>query len=204
MHQSLADDLFKRMRMYKLRAKVEIEDLRQTHRVGYSTEAGERDRLGPVQLGYRVIAPVGDTADWVADDTPYHRARIAAGILHQGNDFPANDTFAHSIGMDILDGIDIAKGCYVGQEVVSRMKHRGTARRRPVILRGVDAAPGSPILAGEREAGTVGQVVDGSAVASVRLDRITDDTTVTVGGRAVEIALPAWATYALGETLAEG
>ncbi|QQR38109.1 CAF17-like 4Fe-4S cluster assembly/insertion protein YgfZ [Devosia rhizoryzae] len=198
-HQSVADDFFKRMRMYKLRAKVEIEDLRATHRVGFSTDAGDRDR----DLGFRVIAPVEQTADWVADDTPYQKARIAAGILHQGNDFPANDTFAHDIGMDILGGIDFAKGCYVGQEVVSRMKHRGTARRRPVMVSSIDAPAGSPVLANGREAGTVGQVVDGGAVAIIRLDRITGPSTVTVDGKPVKIALPAWATYHFGDTVAE-
>ncbi|NGP17488.1 CAF17-like 4Fe-4S cluster assembly/insertion protein YgfZ [Devosia aurantiaca] len=185
--------------MYKLRAKVEIEDLRATHRVGFSTDAGDRDR----DLGFRVIAPVEQTADWVADDTQYHRARIASGILHQGNDFPANDTFAHDIGMDILGGIDFAKGCYVGQEVVSRMKHRGTARRRPVIVYDIDAPTGSAIAANGREAGTVGQVVDGGAVAIIRLDRISDPKAVTVDGKPVEIALPAWATYQFGDTAAE-
>jgi tRNA-modifying protein YgfZ len=200
-HQSVADDFFKRMRMYKLRAKVEIEDLRETHRVGFSTEAGERDRLGPVQLGYRVIAPIAGTATWLQDDTVYHQARIAAGILHQGNDFPANDTFAHDIGMDMLDGIDFAKGCYVGQEVVSRMKHRGTARRRPVILHGVDAPSGSAVMAGGREAGSVGQVVEGNAVAVLRLDRIEDPASVTVEGKPVALELPSWASYNFGDAV---
>lgn len=202
-HQSVADDFFKRMRMYKLRAKAEIEDLRATHRVGFSTEAGERDRTGPVQLGSRVIAPIEKASGWVQDDTPYHAARIASGILHQGNDFPANDAFAHDIGMDLLEGIDFIKGCYVGQEVVSRMKHRGTARRRPVIVSGIEAASGSAVVAGGREAGTLGQVVNGNAVAILRLDRITDPDAVTVEGKLVKVALPQWATYRFGETIAD-
>ena len=129
--------------------------------------------------------------------------RIGAGIAHLGNDFPANDAFAHDIGMDLLDGIDFAKGCYVGQEVVSRMKHRGTARRRPVIVSGIEGEAGQAVMANGREAGTVGQVVDGKAVAIVRLDRITDPAAVTVGGRPVHIELPAWANYRLGDAVAE-
>jgi folate-binding protein YgfZ len=204
-HHSVADDFFKRMRMYRLRAKVEIDDLRESHRVGFSTEASglaHKDRLGPVALGYRIIAPVEATAGW-AGDAEYHRVRIEAGILHQGNDFPANDAFAHDIGLDILDGIDFAKGCYVGQEVVSRMKHRGTARRRPVIVSGIEAEAGTPIVAGGREAGTIGQVVGGKAVAILRLDRITDPSAVTVGGKVVSLALPAWATYQFGEAVSD-
>jgi len=205
-HQSVADDFFKRMRMYRLRAKVEIEDLRESHRVGYSADPAAgllANRRGPVQLGWQAIAPLSDSTGWIDDDRPYHLARIAAGILHQGNDFPANEAFAHDIAMDLLNGIDFAKGCYVGQEVVSRMKHRGTARRRPVILSGVPGSGGQPVLAGGREAGTVGQVVDGRAVASVRLDRISDPAAVTVDGAPATIALPDWAEYRFGEAASE-
>ena len=205
-HTSVANDFLKRMKMYRLRAKVDIDDLRETHSVGFATvpsHLAHKDRLGPVALGYRIIAPVEATADWSPDKTPYDAARIANGILHQGDDFPANDTFAHDIGLDILDGIDFAKGCYVGQEVVSRMKHRGTARRRPVIVSGIDAPAGSAVVAGGREAGTIGQVVDGQAVAILRLDRITDPTAVTVDGKPVTLALPAWATYQFGQAVSE-
>jgi folate-binding protein YgfZ len=204
-HQSVADDFFKRMKMYRLRAKAEIDDLRETHRVGFAqneepTGLRHTDRMGPIDMGWRVIAPVEATTGWVQNDSFYHAERIGVGIAHQGNDFPANDAFAHDIGLDILDGIDFEKGCYVGQEVVSRMKHRGTARRRPVIVLGVDAPAGSPVLANGREAGTIGQVVDGAAVAIVRLDRITDPAAVTVDGKPVSVALPVWATYAFGES----
>lgn len=205
-HKSVADDFFKRMRMYRLRAKAEIEDLRETHRVGFSaTEipGAQVDRLGPVQLGWRIIAPLDATRDWLSDDTAYHEARIAAGILHQGNDFPANDAFAHDLGLDIVEGIDFAKGCYVGQEVVSRMKHRGTARRRPVIISGLTAPTGTPVLAGTREAGTIGQVVGDKAVAILRLDRITDLSAVTVEGKPVTLTLPSWAPYQFGDVAAE-
>lgn len=201
-HLSVADDFFKRMRMYRLRAKVEIDDLRATHRVGFSSQelpGAARDRLGPVQLGWQVIAPLESVADWVGDDSGYHAIRIANGILHQGNDFPANDAFAHDIGLDILDGIDFVKGCYVGQEVVSRMKHRGTARRRPVIVSGIEAAAGSPVEAGGRAAGNIGQVVDGKALAILRLDRIADSEAAGIGGRNVRLTLPDWANYRFGE-----
>lgn len=205
-HAGVADDFFKRMKMYRLRAKVEIDDLRQSHRVGWSADpvaGAQADRRAPVELGWRRVAPIEAASDWTTDEAAFHAARIAAGILVQGNDFPANEAFAHDIGMDLLEGIDFQKGCYVGQEVVSRMKHRGTARRRPVIISGIDASAGTPVMAGDREAGTIGQVVDGLAVAIVRLDRITDPAAVAVGGKPVTIALPTWANYQLGEAIAE-
>lgn len=207
-HQSVADDFFKRMKMYRLRSQVVIDDLRESHRVGFAQDAepeGIRftDRMGPLDLGWQTIAPTEASAGWVQDDSFYHAERISVGILHQGNDFPANDTFAHDIGFDILDGIDFEKGCYVGQEVVSRMKHRGTARRRPVLVHGVDAPSGSAVITGSRKAGTIGQVVDGNAVAILRLDRITDPTAAMVEGKPVQLSLPVWATYAFGEATAE-
>lgn len=201
-HVSVADDFFRRMRMYRLRAQVVIDDLRESHSVGWAEASHEAIShvadFGPVRLGSRVIA--AREAGWVAD-AAYRKARIAAGIAELGEDFAPDTTFAHDIGMDLLDGIDFAKGCYVGQEVVSRMKHRGTARRRPVVVSGlVDADAGAAVMAGEREAGTVGAVAGGEAVAIIRLDRISDAATVTVNGKAVRLHLPTWARYGFGES----
>lgn len=202
---SVADAFIRRMKMYRLRAKMDIDDLRETHAVGWSedgTGTGVIDadpRAGG--LGYRVIADKPDAAAWRADSTAHTAARIAAGIAELGPDFSADTAFAHDIALDALDGIDFVKGCYIGQEVVSRMKHRGTARRRPVIVSGIEAAPNSPVTLGEREAGTIGAVVDGKAVAILRLDRIIDPAAATVGGKPVSLALPAWATYAFGESV---
>jgi tRNA-modifying protein YgfZ len=83
------------------------------------------------------------------------------------------------------------------------MKHRGTARRRPVIVSGIDAPAGSAVVNGGREAGTIGQVVDGKAVGVLRLDRITDTAAVTVDGKPVTVTLPAWATYQFGDVVAD-
>ncbi|KKC41492.1 hypothetical protein WH87_00680 [Devosia epidermidihirudinis] len=204
-HQSVADDFFKRMKMYRLRANAVIDDLRETHRVGYGVEPAPQfvshlDRLGAIEMGYRIIAPVEATADWVGDDRDYQAARIAAGIPQLGPDFGANEAFAHDLGMDILDGIDFEKGCYVGQEVVSRMKHRGTARRRPVVVSSTDAPAGTSVIAGGRDAGSVGRSVDGKAVAILRLDRITDPSAVTIADQPVSVTLPTWATYVFGES----
>lgn len=203
-----ADAFLKRMRMYRLRAAVEIEDLRETHAVGWSADGTASAGLVHADpraggLGARVIAPTSETTGWTAPDTAFAARRIAAGVPEQGPDFASDTTFAHDIGMDLLDGIDFLKGCYIGQEVVSRMKHRGTARRRPVIVTGVDAPSGTPVVASGREAGSVGEVVDGRAVAILRLDRITDAEAVTVADRPVKLLLPAWATYGLGEAPGE-
>lgn len=202
-HVDMADDFLRRMKLYRLRAKVEIEDLRVTHVVGWSDDAAAGD-ADPRGIGARLVAEHG--VGWPADETPFAAARISRGVVELGQDFVANELFPHDIGMDLLHGVDLKKGCYVGQEVVSRMEHRGTARRRPVIATGipVGAVAGTPILAGEREAGLVGYVADGSAVGIVRLDRITDGVTPSVGGSPVTLALPDWATYRFGESPRDG
>ena len=199
-HAGMADAFLKKMKMYRLRAQVEIEDLRETHVVGWTDEA---DAPGVVHddermTGWRFIAERG--IDLPRDETPFVAERIAFGIAEQGADFATDTVFPHDIGMDFLGGIDFKKGCYIGQEVVSRMQHRGTARRRPVIVSALPAAaaPGAPIMVGDREAGTVGQVVDGKAVAILRLDRVPDASCASCGGLPVSLHLPPWAPYGFG------
>lgn len=189
--QTVADSFLKRMKMYRLRAAVTIDDLRPSHAVGYD----------PAAEVSHVIGTRDEAAGWAAPDTRCDAARIARGLAELGPDFGADEVFPHDIGMDLLEGVDFKKGCYIGQEVVSRMQHRGTARRRPVIVSGVDAVAGTPVMAGGRDSGVIGTPVDGRAVAIVRLDRF-DGGEVTVDGRPVTIALPLWATYRLGESAA--
>jgi len=209
-HRDVADAFFKRMRMYKLRANVTMEDLRETHVVGWTAAGPEGSvaDLDPrgIDLGWRIIASGEAATGWRDDDIAWHWARISGGIAEMGAEFATDVVFPHDIGMDLLGGVDFTKGCYVGQEVVSRMQHRGTARRRPVIVSGLpaDAAPGMPILVGEREAGSIGPPVNGEAVAIVRLDRFDGSAEPTVGGLPVELNLRRWATYKFGEAAEEG
>ena len=208
----LAADFAKKMKLYRLRAKAEIE-LRPDRAVLWSPDGTlpegaitYRDERDP-GLGVRAIVPAASAeglpiAGDNRPDDPFVAAAIAAGLA---DGFAPNEVFAHDIGLDLLGGIDFVKGCYIGQEVVSRMKHRGTARRRPVIVSGIDgnSAPGTAVLASGREAGVIGPVAKGRAVAIIRLDRITDPGAVTVGGAPVTLDLPDWATYRLGEPDAE-
>ncbi|GGA55749.1 CAF17-like 4Fe-4S cluster assembly/insertion protein YgfZ [Pelagibacterium lentulum] len=201
-HKSVAEAFFKRMKMYRLRAKVEIEMLNESHRVGWSaiqTETGicHKDPRAN-EMGFRIIAAAEIAADW-AEGTGQAGARIAAGIAELGPDFPTEDAFPHDLGMDQRDAIDFKKGCYVGQEVVSRMQHRGTARRRPAIVSGLPENLDSQTLTVDgKSVGTFGQVVAGQAVAIVRIDKIDDPENVVAGDTPVTLALPEWARYAFG------
>ena len=201
--ESVAENFMKRMRLYKLRADVTFEVCTQSHVIGWSSEpvadvVSDQDGRDE-SLGYRLIAPAELAEHW-PDGQNHLRRRIAYGVLELGPDFGADTTFPHDIAMDLLGGIDFEKGCYVGQEVVSRMKHRGTARRRPVIVAGDALAPAAPVMMGTREAGALGTVHDGTALAIVRLDRITDPQAVTVADMPASLALPSWASYAFSDS----
>ena len=106
------------------------------------------------------------------------------------------DAFPHETNMDRLHGVDFDKGCYVGQEVVSRMQHRGTARTRTVRLILEDAPPeaGVAIVAGDKPVGTMGSSADGMGLGLLRIDRAADaldaGVPLTAGGIAIRLAEP--------------
>lgn len=196
-----AEAFAKRLALYKLRAKVEIAaapDLAVSVEWPGAPERPTDPRLAA--LGSRWMAPAGSVAT-DASGADWHRHRVALAIPEGGVDFVFGDTFPHDAAMDSLHGIAFAKGCYIGQEVVSRMRHRGTARRRIVAL-SADAVfpePGTEITAGDRPIGRLGSSADGRAIGLVRLDRLRaaldSGAIIRAGGEEVGVQLPAWATY---------
>ena len=205
-----AEAFAKRLSLYRLRAKVEIAvapeqatfamwgDPAPTPSQQGGAGAPGDPRLAA--LGSRWIAPIGsvNTDATVAD---WHRHRISLAIPEGGIDFVFGDAFPFDAGMDSLNGVAFDKGCYIGQEVVSRMRHRGTARRRIVALhaKGPLPEPGAEIVAGERPLGRLGSSSDGKGIGLVRLDRLRaaldEHLAVRAGAEEVAVALPAWATY---------
>ena len=223
----MAPDLAKRLGFYKLRAKVAVEDLSETLAVvaGWGDAAAPDDAIGLIggdprlkALGWRAIVAAEDAAALASPPegeaesrearpgegesaTPghgaYHAHRIALGVPEGGKDFLFNDTFPHEALMDQLNGIDFDKGCYIGQEVVSRMQHRGTARTRivPVVYEdGFTAEPWSEVTAGERRLGKVGTGANGRGLVMIRLDRAADalaaGEAIRAGGMPVRIEKP--------------
>ena len=124
------------------------------------------------------------------------RSPTNCGAPRGGIDFIYGDAFPHETNMDRLHGVDFDKGCYVGQEVVSRMEHRGTARTRTVRVRLDGAAPeiGVPVLAGDRPVGTMGSAANGLGLALLRVDRVTDaldaGLALTAGGLPLHLVSP--------------
>ena len=165
-------------------------------------------------LGWRALVPADGTeqAD-VGDAAAYDRLRIGLGVPALGLDYQSGDVVPHDVNFDDLNAIDFRKGCYIGQEIVSRMKHRGTARRRLVQVRPVDgtaALPvaGTEIVAGHRAIGTMGSSRDGEGLAILRLDWVKDaldrDVAIAAGGIALSVRLPAYANFDFPATVAEG
>jgi tRNA-modifying protein YgfZ len=210
----LAENLLKRLGFYKLRAKVTLAAASDKWRVaaawGEGAEAALaasanmafRDpRLGA--LGFRGFVEQGKAAAFAADSAGYEAARIAAAVPEGGKDYAYGDAFPHEACYDLLGGVSFKKGCYVGQEVVSRMQHRGTARTRVLAVSAVAELPagGADILADGFAVGRLGSVDGTKGIALARLDRVAEALAkgqpLTAGGVALTLQVPAWANYSL-------
>jgi tRNA-modifying protein YgfZ len=208
--RALAKTLTDKLAFYKLRAKVAVENLSDSLGVIAAWDgepavtpdlafADPRDQalgwriLAPQELAAKVAALIG--ADLV-DASAYEAHRIACGAPRGGLDFTYGDAFPHETNMDRLHGVDFDKGCYVGQEVVSRMQHRGSARTRTVkiLLDGPSPEPGATILAGDKAVGTMGSTAGEMGLALIRTDRVADALSaglaLTAGGLDIRLAEP--------------
>jgi folate-binding protein YgfZ len=154
-------------------------------------------------LGFRILVPAELAAKTAAlvgaelvDEAAYEAHRIAHGVPRGGVDFAYGDAFPHESNMDRLHGVDFDKGCYIGQEVVSRMQHRGTARTRIVriVLDGAAPAAGAEIRAADKPIGTMGSSAGHQGLALIRTDRAIDaldaDASFAADGITVRLADP--------------
>jgi len=213
--RALAAALVEKLNFYKLRAKVVCEDLSEALGVmavwggTATTEYGlcYADPRLPA-LGNRVVLPphvaaeaAADLGATLAEADAYEAHRIALGVPRGGADFIYGDTFPHEADMDQLAGVDFDKGCYVGQEVVSRVQHRNSARNRvvPFLYDGPAPLGGLPVVAGEREIGMFGSAAQGRGLALVRLDRVAEaqaaGQTISSGGVSLTPRKPDWARF---------
>lgn len=184
-----APALIRRLTLMKLRAAVSIGERGDLGVSVFDGLADPRSAAAP----RRRIVPRAEASD----PAPYHAARIAAGLAEQGADFAPEDVFPADINMDLMDGIDFRKGCFVGQEVASRMKRRGTARRRTlkVSFDGAMTSP-APVLADDFEIGLLTSFSRGEGLARVRIDRLGEaqaaGQVVTANGVALTFDQPSW------------
>ena len=194
-------DLLRRLSMYKLRADVDLEDIsaEQTVIVGDTPIAMSAvdPRMPKGELGYRAIAFTAQAP--AVDGSAQLRERlIAAGVPDLAVDAEPEEVFALEALFEELYGVDFQKGCFVGQENVSRMKRRATTRRKfcPLAFEGEAPPFGTPIHAGEAELGSVRSGLGRRALALLRLDRALEaaaqGVTLTAGGVSARLDPPAW------------
>jgi folate-binding protein YgfZ len=206
--KALAEGLATKLKFYKLRAKVTVENLDLGVLAAWDGALAAQPDLAFADprndgLGTRILIPEDlkqKLSDLIGaelvDAAEYEAHRIALGVPRGGLDFMYSDAFPHETNMDRLAGVDFDKGCYVGQEVVSRMQHRGTARTRSVKVLLDDLSPevGVSVMAGDKPVGTMGSSAQGKGIALVRIDRVADaidaGQPLTAGGLVVRLAEP--------------
>jgi folate-binding protein YgfZ len=208
--RALAKGLADKLGFYRLRAKVAVENLSDGLGVlaAWDGDPSVKPNLSfadprNAALGWRILVPeelAQKTADLIGadlvDSSAYDGHRIASGAPRGGLDFIYGDAFPHETNMDRLHGVDFDKGCYVGQEVVSRMQHRGTARTRTVriVIEGALPEAGADVLAGDKPLGTMGSSAGDKGLATIRIDRAADalaaGAPLTAGGIPIHLADP--------------
>ena len=216
-------DLCKRLNFYRLRSKVTIRDASADFAVAaLLPEHGEPGQPGAAHtqesgviftdprlaaMGARMILPPAALGAY--EQLPveaYHRLRLSLGLADGARDIAVEKYFLLEANFEELNGVDFKKGCYVGQELVSRMKHRGVVRKRlfPVTVEGPCPPPGAPILAAGREVGILHSSQDAQALAFLRLAALAPGAPALMCGEArLNLALPAWLTLTFPEVVDE-
>ena len=202
----ISDDFVRRLTLYKLRAKVEIAKVDQalvtvawgdestTSQSDSTAAADTRFPNGAVTRSYGETGERSDLAAWQA-------LRIASGIAESGADYALGDAFPHDVLLDETGGVGFKKGCYVGQEVVSRMQHRGTARRRVLIVQAELPLPaaGTELTVDGRTVGSLGSNAGTSGLAIARIDRVKAaldaGQPIMAADVPVTVAIPGWAKF---------
>jgi hypothetical protein len=209
-----ADDLLRRLAAYRLRRKVEIargaEPLAVFALLGApppaAPPAGATVYRDPrlAGLGWRAAAPPEAARAFAAAGyapgarADYDRLRLALGVPDGSRDLVPEKSLLLENGFDELDGVDFEKGCYVGQEITARMKHRALIKKRlfPVAIDGAAPPPGTPVAFGEVDSGEMRSSLDGQGLALLRLDHVAaslrDGTPFVAGEARLTPRKPAW------------
>ncbi len=216
--ESLKADFIKRMTFYKLRTPVEIAAADDNLKIFSAWNDSGNFDLDDIDIedGFAFIDPrltamgarifsTGFEANTGLND--YNAHRIARGMPAGGEDYGFGEAFPHDAMMDQFEnegtGVAFSKGCYVGQEVVSRMQHRGTARRRIIIIKAEHTLPdpGTAIDADGKAIGTIGSTNGNQGLAMMRLDRLSKaiaaGNAISAAGMALTAQLPQWSNLSL-------
>ncbi|WP_343313959.1 folate-binding protein YgfZ [Brucella sp. BE17] len=210
----IAEGFCKRIALYRLRAKAEISQLAESlvsvcwenDSVASQSDSIKRDSRFPMEKNVlRLYGCQGESdheAAWI-------KLRAEYGIAEGTADFAYSDVFPHDVNFDQTGGVSFPKGCFVGQEVVSRMQHRGTPRRRVLVAHSQTTLPlpGTPITTDGRTIGNLGSSADGLGLALVRIDRVKEaidaGTPILAGDASLQLSLPPAVRFTFPETEAD-
>ncbi|MFH1804323.1 MAG: folate-binding protein [Pseudomonadota bacterium] len=217
-----AQSFFKKLRMYKLRSKIELEDVSEGFDVlavfgkdalpalGLPSERGASAAFGPgikavdprlAAIGARVLLPKNNiglltgTGAVESDIEAYHIARVQLGLPNGSEELEIEKAILLENGFEELGGVDFKKGCYMGQELTARTKYRGLVRKRllPFEFTGPAPVPGDLIMADDREAGVIRSIHGTSGLAMIRLERIANGVPLMAGEARITVNIPDWA-----------
>ncbi|CAN7298730.1 CAF17-like 4Fe-4S cluster assembly/insertion protein YgfZ [Aminobacter sp. LjRoot7] len=205
----IADDFVRRLMLYRLRAKAEISKQDQSVVAVTWQDDSAASHSDSTVRDSRFQQPVfrhyGTHPATSASEADWHSFRIDNGVAESGPDYALSDAFPHDVLLDQMGGIGFKKGCFIGQEVVSRMQHRGTARRRVLLVSATSGlpAPGTELRADGKVLGTLGSVDGSNGLAIARIDRVKAaldaGSAITADDVTVALAIPAWASFTYPE-----
>lgn len=193
-------DLMRRLSVYKLRAKVAIADASPDFVAVWGAEPFEGGVRDPrlAALGWRALRAQAEAGELPDGRAAYEARRIVLGVPDLARDATVEEVFAGEALLEELNGVAFDKGCFVGQENVSRMKRRATTRKKfcPVVFNGEAIRFGAPVMAGAAEIGAISTGAAGRALALLRLDRAMDavaaGTALNADGREIRLDPPPW------------
>jgi len=205
----IADDFVRRLMLYRLRAKAEISKQDQSVvAVTWQADSAASHSDSTVRdsrFQQPVFRHYGPHPEASASEADWHSFRIDNGVAESGADYALSDAFPHDVLLDQMGGVGFKKGCFIGQEVVSRMQHRGTARRRVLLVSAATGlpAPGTELRADGKVLGTLSSVDGSNGLAIARIDRVKAaldaGSAITADDVTVALAIPAWASFTYPE-----
>jgi len=218
---SRAEEVRKKLSMYKLKAKVEVAldpafavFAAWGDGVALAAAFGGGVAFADPRLaaaGYRVLAPAAAKAALVgaglteAPFAAWDEHRIRLGLPDGGRDMPIDKAILLENGFDELNGVDFNKGCYLGQELTSRTKHRNLIKKRlmPVEIDGPVPEAGTPVMLGDAEAGEMRSSAGQVGLALIRLEHfrraVAEKAAFTAGAARLTASKPDWAAFPTGE-----
>ena len=216
-----AAELFKKLRMYKLRAKVELTDVTESYDViavfgddalstlsldlapgttGHLAEGIKAVDPRLSAIGARILLPKNSLAEMAAigasesDVETYHQLRVSLGLPNGSEELEIEKSILLENGFEELGGVDFKKGCYMGQELTARTKYRGLVRKRllPIKIDGSAPEAGTAIMNGDKEAGIIRSIHGDHGLALIRLERISDDADLRASDAKITVVVPDW------------